>query len=224
MLARVTLNMVMDPERIIAFGCSNTYGHGLSDCFEPNSREAGPRASRLAWPQLVANQIGYECVNLGICGASNKLITYRAQNYQFGSRDVAVFLWSYLHRHCILNPLNQEEEYTQLGSLHPSVHSKLDRMWLKHFYHEEDAVWDFNVRQDWTWRFLRDKGIPSYHMSVEPHFAKQLDFNQAAQLDVDYHAIINKHGKALDKVHPDHLAQQELADLIVKQLSVKLNM
>lgn len=217
----------MEPKRIIAFGCSYTFGHGLSDCFQTKNFEPGPSPSQLAWPQLVANSLGWECVNLGVCGAGNKQISHIAHRFEFGSRDVAVFLWSYIHRHCIIDPLHPDHDvwYEQKGSVHPSVQSKEDRMWLKHFYREEDAVWEYNQRQDWIWRFLRDKGIPSYHMSAGIRKGSRLlEFNQAEQLDVDFLAIIKRHGRALDGVHPDHLAQQELADSIIKQLSVKLNM
>ena len=59
-------------KRLITFGCSNTYGHGLPDCHVPPN-EAGPNPSKVAWPQLLADRRGLECVNLGQPGGSNKL-------------------------------------------------------------------------------------------------------------------------------------------------------
>lgn len=35
--------------RLIAFGCSHTYGHGLPDCFIPPHRP-GTDPSKLSWP------------------------------------------------------------------------------------------------------------------------------------------------------------------------------
>jgi len=59
--------------RLIAFGCSYTYGAGLEDCFTPPIGH-GPIPSKFAWPQLVANELNMECINMSSSGASNKEI------------------------------------------------------------------------------------------------------------------------------------------------------
>jgi hypothetical protein len=50
-------------DRLIAFGCSNTYGEGLEDCWIPEFRKHGPKPSKVAWPQILADKMGRECVN-----------------------------------------------------------------------------------------------------------------------------------------------------------------
>ena len=42
--------------KLWAFGCSLTFGHGLSDCFDgPKTNGAGPLPSIYSWPAVLAN-------------------------------------------------------------------------------------------------------------------------------------------------------------------------
>ena len=43
-------------DRLVAFGCSYTYGHGLPDCIMAKGR-AGKRPSKFAWPYLLAKKL-----------------------------------------------------------------------------------------------------------------------------------------------------------------------
>ena len=36
--------------RLVVFGCSHTYGHGLRDCYDPLTGHPGPQPSLQAWP------------------------------------------------------------------------------------------------------------------------------------------------------------------------------
>ena len=65
-------------KRLVTFGCSLTYGHGLADCYLPNGRE-GPEPSIQAWPKLVSNKLRIEVDNRGIPGGSNKEIESAAE-------------------------------------------------------------------------------------------------------------------------------------------------
>ena len=99
-------------KRLIVFGCSNTYGTGLSDCRDRNSP-----ASILGWPNELATMMGISTViNLGIGGASNKHISNSFLNkagddFFNTDTDVVVFLWSYFCRHCIFQNDGSVERY-----------------------------------------------------------------------------------------------------------------
>jgi hypothetical protein len=43
--------------RIIAFGCSYTYGHGLPDCLDDDKITQGPTHSNLAYPSILAEKL-----------------------------------------------------------------------------------------------------------------------------------------------------------------------
>lgn len=116
-------------QRLIAFGCSNTYGQGLEDCYE-NIKFP----SKLAWPQLLADKLNYECINLSIPGASNALILHSISNFNFKKSDLVLILWSY------------SERYTQLlsnieyKSVAPWRTDKISKFFFKNLYNDYDAV------------------------------------------------------------------------------------
>ena len=92
--------------KLIACGCSNTYGHGLEDISFPGKKGKINYllgASKLAWPSKLADMLGYECVNLAIPAAPNKLIAYRLTEVEsIEPDDIIVFMWTFLLRQCIL--------------------------------------------------------------------------------------------------------------------------
>lgn len=84
--------------RLITFGCSNTYGHGLADCHvEPNLH--GPNPSKLAWPSLLANMLDLELINCSNPGASNIHILWKLLNFNFADDDLCIIMWTFFGRH-----------------------------------------------------------------------------------------------------------------------------
>jgi hypothetical protein len=83
--------------RLVAFGCSFTYGHGLPDCTDGTSGY-GPNPSNAAWPKLLADKLDYTVVNMGKPGAGNTEILWRLLNFKFEVDDVCVIMWSYFSR------------------------------------------------------------------------------------------------------------------------------
>ena len=72
-----------------AFGCSETYGLWLPDYIPTEfdvwgSTNVSP--SNFSWPKIVANELGYQCKNLGKSGNSNKGIVldilHNIENFQ----------------------------------------------------------------------------------------------------------------------------------------------
>ena len=59
--------------KLVAFGCSFTYGTALPDVTDT-------KCSNMAWPALVAEKMNIEHINLGVPGASNDLILYNILN------------------------------------------------------------------------------------------------------------------------------------------------
>lgn len=99
-------------KRLITFGCSYTYGHGLADCHVPRNN-AGPHPSKFAWPQLLADRLNLECVNLGKPGGSNKLMWWRTVNFEFEPTDVVIYYATFPDRDMIIN--NDDNETWQMG-------------------------------------------------------------------------------------------------------------
>jgi len=83
--------------RLVTFGCSYTYGHGLEDChIEPES--PGPNPSKYAWPNLLGQRLGLDVVNCSNPGASNIHILWKLLNFDFTDDDLCVIMWTHFGR------------------------------------------------------------------------------------------------------------------------------
>jgi len=101
--------------RLVAFGCSNTFGQALPDVWDeklskPIDFELGP--SKFAWPQILANKLNIECINLGYTGVSNKEIWWNIINYDFQKTDIVIIFWSWFDRTCII----EKDNLTRIGN------------------------------------------------------------------------------------------------------------
>lgn len=94
--------------RLITFGCSNTYGHCLPDCyiFEPKSKtyQCGKAPSQHAFPQLIADHFGCELHNKSFPGASNRYMWWEIVNFDFEPNDVVLCTWTFPNRHALIMP------------------------------------------------------------------------------------------------------------------------
>lgn len=84
--------------RLIAFGCSYTYGHGLEDCHVPPN-SAGREPSKYAWPSLLGKMMDLDVVNCSNPGASNAHILWKLLNFDFTEQDICVVMWSHFGRY-----------------------------------------------------------------------------------------------------------------------------
>lgn len=85
-------------ERLIAFGCSHTYGMSLEDNFTKDKFSAGYKSSKHAWPEILADKLNLECVNNGICAASNLEILISILRQQYHCNDTVFVLWTTPYR------------------------------------------------------------------------------------------------------------------------------
>lgn len=96
--------------RLVTFGCSFTYGDELPDCQSPVSLKNTP--SEYAWPQLTAQQLNLECVNMAEPSIGNKHILFKILNFDFAPTDTVVIMWTLFERHCVID---DHFEVTDLG-------------------------------------------------------------------------------------------------------------
>ncbi len=57
--------------KLYAFGCSNTYGFGLPDCWDYIRKLQAGDPSQYSFPVLVSKELELELVNGSECGISN---------------------------------------------------------------------------------------------------------------------------------------------------------
>jgi hypothetical protein len=197
--------------RLIAFGCSYTYGHGLEDCVK-HDLSPGSTPSQLAWPKLLADKLNLECLNEGIPGASNKQIWHKIMNYDFDPTDMIFILWSSNQRHCVIN-----EDLT-IESIGHWSNSKISKAYFKYLHNDIDQSIDTNLRISHCNYYLNDKGIKHYNIL----FKKQQieNFNNTKILDVDFRDLKHKMPRAVDKLHPGKKAHETFANNIYKEINL----
>jgi len=72
--------------RLVAFGCSYTYGKDLAD------------PATQSWPAVLSKLLDLECDNQAVLGAGNLEILWNIINYKFQPGDTVFIMWSHFSR------------------------------------------------------------------------------------------------------------------------------
>ena len=206
--------------RLITFGCSMTYGHGLSDCFEKDNKP-GNAPSKFAWPEHLGRYLEKDVVNKSKPGASNLEILYHILNFEFEQDDTVVILWSFPSRDLIFNEPTPEYafEYTPVGAWQDSVlsrawlethtdHDLLIRSWLN-IHHAEQYLENIKIVNT---SFVLKHDI----YGPQPAYLKFKNLNTGV---VAGGGTGRRNDLALDGVHPGPVAHQIMADRIFALLT-----
>lgn len=185
--------------RLIAFGCSYTRGTGLDDVwnFEKNS-SIFPTPSKHAWPQLLADELNVECINLGKGGLSNKAIWHDFVNFNFQDNDIIFVHWTFLDRYHFYENKNK-------GYIidHKGQHTR-DKVFFKHLHSDYDMLNDLYLRMNHV------NSLQKVHnLLVDP--IENVDWNTVTPLDVYLNDYKIKYPRANDNSHPGMLAHQEFS-------------
>ena len=153
--------------RLVAFGCSHTYGESLPDCL---SGQPMPPPSRFAWPYLLAQRLSLECVNHAECGASNKEIHNKIVNTPIQKNDTVCILWTHTDRTCFLTkdyPLQFMPSYAKKRKHHVKKRWQLNNMYYGFLHTEENAQFETQLSIDHTYRYFKDLNITNYHFTFD---------------------------------------------------------
>lgn len=174
--------------RLIASGCSYTYGHGLSDCdyggLNTEDDSAIHTASLFAWPQLAATRLGVECVNLAQPGQGNKYICHSILSYQIEPGDIVVPAWSFFSRNCIIPdqgtilPLGNwmipdPDTDTGYGALDPEV--VMSQAYYEHLYTENNCTFENLAYINLLDNYVKNQGATIIHVSIEVKTTPDID-------------------------------------------------
>jgi hypothetical protein len=201
--------------RLVVFGCSHTYGMGLSDCFNRFTKFAGDKPSRLAWPQLLANKLNLECVNLSRPGNSCKRIWNDILSAELVESDLVIVLWTHASRWCIFK--NEDTEDIAYYYETPTTNT-----YYRLFYNQHDSNVDMNLRISHASYHLTSKRIKNYHLVYKPSEYKKLDFNCAPTLNLNtsLNDLKKQYPKGVDANHPGEKAHEVFALDIYSNLNL----
>ena len=115
--------------RIVAFGCSHTYGLELPDCLTVNDPP-----SKMGFPNILGKKLNLEVLNRADTGASQKQIAATILQTEFYKDDIIVINWSNPIRRGIWNGLHWE----QLGPWNKDTTWK--RFNAKYHYDVDDVL------------------------------------------------------------------------------------
>ena len=149
--------------RLITFGCSFTQGIGLDGLdWKAHLYYDSPRESVLkiqsvnkdAWPHLLADKLGLECINLGRGGSGPKYVFQMIREFKFQKTDIVVIQWPSPARYIIWKEDNESEIGSYL-SVEPG-HTSCNDFYRK-YYTEFNSLYDNAVLIESTHAYLKDK-------------------------------------------------------------------
>ena len=207
-------------KRLLTFGCSHTYGHGLPDCIEDNNLP-GSKPSNFAWPAILSKKLNLELINYSEPGSSNKRIWDTILKTEIDSDDLVLILWTQLSRSCIITGYKQ---YVDIGTWKDTEESKA---YLKYFYAKQNRISEFNLYMSHISMYLDSKNITNYHMFSAVEFIGEStkeyieSYNNGKVLSVKLYEN-DEDDKfmdyALDGVHAGLESHKTFAEKIEKEL------
>ena len=159
--------------RLVTFGCSFTQGIGLDGLdYTAHQYYYTPlesvlkikSASKDAWPHLLADQLGLECINLGRGGSSTKYVFQMIKEFDFEETDLVVIQWPGGPRTVIWKDCEDgDSEYIPLCEIAP--YYKEAENYYKNYYTEFNSDYNTAIYIECIHAYLKDKGVQVYHIS-----------------------------------------------------------
>ena len=211
--------------RLVAFGCSCTWGEALPDTVEYTHSSYNSPASKLAWPQVLSNKLSLKCINKGISGASNKEIFKHILDFKFKPTDKVYILWTYSYRDCTFLEHGKVPERITLPSIHPIhkfLNSKKNKLYATYMFHEYNSFIESYMYANHAKLYLDKLGIENTHM-VYKFKRKSCWFNQykiPKWNNVKFLPLKFIVDLALDNSHPSERSHADFAMQIYKNINL----
>ncbi len=164
------------------------YGVGLSDCWPPTSTP-----SKLCWPEIVAKELGYHCVNMSTSGFGNKAIWYRIKNFKFKKDDLVLILWTFPNRYTLIESPNN------IKNLHHNNYDSLSVAYYNNLYNEYDSQIMSELFVDHANYILHSKKVNFYQMAVKKRYWKMFKDHDYLKITMDAYETL--YPRALDNSH-----------------------
>ena len=227
------------------FGCSYTYGHGFADCIEGPEFTAGPNPSKLGWAQMLGDDLGFEVVNFGLPGASNKHIMHiiNCEKHDLEPGAPVVIHWSHLGRTMRFN-IDLERQFpiyytngrpsweSYVETIGPWLDNDLSNNYYAYIQSDLDDAYELAWLIDYATLTLAKCGAgPVLHLGPafwQPYQAEVI--SKFLGNDVHWPAMTlcekntNKgYDKAQDNKHPGSRANRSFANDIISKYDEFLN-
>lgn len=140
--------------RLVTFGCSYVYGYGLSDCYKHSS----DNPSKLGWPNMLADRIGYECLNKAIPGAGNFEILITLLDTPLEPDDIVIIGYSYFSRYDRYRLISKSGNGKTIAN-NRQEHKNMILNMVDNSNYEEKNYWDNWLAIQHGELYLKNKGV-----------------------------------------------------------------
>jgi hypothetical protein len=189
--------------RLIAFGCSNTYGQGLPDChiYDKKKRSfvEASNPSEYAWPRKLGNLLKRDVVNRSVCGASNRRIWHEIINFDYQPNDLVICHWSLINRYAVIY---KDKEPVNLGvwkGLHPELIPYVN--FVTAVNDDYDRMLESTTFIDHANLFLKQRVSSIYNIVFSPSEFDDLPEWVSFKFDIEAAYYNEMFPKALDNSH-----------------------
>lgn len=161
--------------RLIACGCSHTYGESLPGCLTTKRiDDPQPPPSQFAWPHVLAEKLGIEYLNRAHGGASNKQISTQMLSTELNKDDIVVFLWTHHDRSCFFDIQNGKfwidqlvPSYTEKRKNNPKDRRIKNQVYYKYLHTEINSIHETFLYIDHSYKHLESLGIKNFHFTFD---------------------------------------------------------
>jgi hypothetical protein len=200
--------------RLVAFGCSLTYGHHLPD------------SKTQSWPGQLARLLDLECVNNSVPGASNIEILSSILLFDFEPTDIVVVGWTYPERDLIFKKTNWFLKMLNWGDhirVQVGYKNSETKLWLK-LHNEYDLLVRSGMYMHHAELYLDSQGLKQHHIRTYPDrilgpTPLPISFKELKYFYKDFKFLWID--KALDNNHPGINSHMEAANKLFKILNEK---
>ena len=219
--------------RLIAFGCSLTYGDCLEDCIDFNQVNkiiidngklkkmygCGPQPSQYAWPSVLGKLLNIDqVVNKGWSGCSNKFIWKSIVDFKYQKDDLVFINWTLIDRYTSFGL--DEDDSIHIG---PWMNNKRTKHYYKSIYSDVDGHYDFYIRTDHAKKYLDSQGIKNFHTRSSDITTEAIS-KAPSWWNVEFlKSWIDESRKiyplALDDTHPGPKAHEHFANDIYSEIT-----
>lgn len=199
--------------RLVTFGCSFTYGHGLPDCFIP-PKGFGPLPSRLGWVNQLSEKLNLISYNFGIPGSGNKEILSKILTQNYLENDTVIVGWSQFHRYDFYKHIDDISGY-RISDQDIDAILKVDVHNPKYMANNRIDNWMCIYFAN---LFLNSLNIKNYHfLAIHENSKPKPFYNITNFLDVEEGEWALD--KALDNAHPGLESNKMLANLLYNKIN-----
>jgi hypothetical protein len=209
--------------RVVAFGCSFTYGSGLPGCKTGNNTtKISSKPAKQSWPFELGKLLNVEAVNKGVPGSSNIEILYHILNFDFQPNDFVVVMWSLPNRDMhFISGTKKIKPYRQLG-VWMSARSGYIAEWLSRVEPVDSIIksWLYMHHAD---LYLKSLNLKYIHFPAFPHELSEHRPDFIGPIDNLYTDGISCIDECKNDRHPGPLSQIETAKTIQRILKDNLS-